>query len=106
MGKGPCFKCGGPHFVAECEEVVFAEELGTASDGRPPWCGECDKRTRLTGDPPGRCARCNPNDDLLAQYRLCRCGQTIRRWDPSPCGSHEPVGEPLAASPPAGRQGK
>lgn len=27
---------------------------------RPPWCGECDERTRLTGDPPRRCPACHP----------------------------------------------
>jgi hypothetical protein len=29
-------------------------------DPKPPWCGECDERTRLAGDPPGRCAACHP----------------------------------------------
>lgn len=27
---------------------------------RPPWCGECDETTRLTGDPPRRCPDCHP----------------------------------------------
>lgn len=27
---------------------------------RPPWCGECDERTRLTGEPPSRCPACHP----------------------------------------------
>jgi hypothetical protein len=27
---------------------------------RPPWCGQCDERTRLTGEPPGRCLACHP----------------------------------------------
>jgi hypothetical protein len=30
---------------------------------RPPWCGQCDQRTRMTGfdgDAPGPCPRCRP----------------------------------------------
>jgi hypothetical protein len=27
---------------------------------KPPWCGTCDEDTRLTGDPPARCANCHP----------------------------------------------
>ena len=27
---------------------------------KPPWCGVCDQATRLTGDPPRRCAACHP----------------------------------------------
>jgi hypothetical protein len=25
-----------------------------------PWCGRCDERTRLLGDPPARCPACHP----------------------------------------------
>lgn len=36
----------------------------TAGDphARPPWCGECDERTRIAGDPdaPRRCPECHP----------------------------------------------
>lgn len=27
---------------------------------KPPWCGGCDERTRLAGDPPYRCPICHP----------------------------------------------
>ena len=27
---------------------------------KPVWCGFCDERTRLYGDPPRRCAKCHP----------------------------------------------
>lgn len=27
---------------------------------RPPWCGGCDERTRLAGDPPYRGPVCHP----------------------------------------------
>jgi hypothetical protein len=27
---------------------------------RPRWCGGCDERTRLAGDPPYRCPVCHP----------------------------------------------
>ncbi len=30
------------------------------ADTKPPWCGFCDERTRLYGDPPHRCATCHP----------------------------------------------
>lgn len=33
---------------------------GAAAAPRPPWCSECDERTRLIGDPPGRCPECHP----------------------------------------------
>ena len=40
-----------------------SREIGeTPRPPKPPWCGECDKRTRLTGSPdrPARCIRCHP----------------------------------------------
>lgn len=95
MGKGPCFKCGGPHFAADCPEVVFAAELGT--DGRPPWCGQCDKRTRTLYDAEAdqvhRCPVCHPDKDLPPQFRVCSCGDVVYRWDRSECGNHQPVGK-------------
>ena len=37
-------------------------EIGEGKPTRPPWCGECEERTRMTGwdtDRPARCIRCN-----------------------------------------------
>lgn len=100
MAKGPCFECGKPgHFAANCPEVVFAEELGTAADSRPPWCGECDRRTRMRfhadADVMTRCPKCNPNFDLPAQFKICKCADVVYRWDKSECGSHEEVRKQL-----------
>ena len=41
----------------------------TATPQRPPWCGECDERTRLTehsGGKVARCPRCHPNAPIHA----------------------------------------
>lgn len=97
MAKGSCYQCGKPgHFAANCPEIVFAAELGTEDSGRPPWCGGCDKRTRLVFDPQAdnfrRCPVCHPEKDLPQQYRICRCGNAVYRWDRAECGSHQPVG--------------
>lgn len=97
MTQGKCFKCGEPgHFAAGCPEVKFAEELGTDASGKPPWCGQCDKRTRTLFDPGAdqvtRCPRCNPSRELPEQFRICGCGGVVYRWDRLECGSHQPVG--------------
>ena len=36
-----------------------ASPPGSPVHAKPPWCGQCDERTRLTGDPPRRCT-CHP----------------------------------------------
>jgi hypothetical protein len=44
------------------ERLAAGSPLGTAAP-RPPWCGECDERTRMLGvetDSPRRCPECNP----------------------------------------------
>lgn len=94
-----CFQCQKyGHLAKDCPEVVFAAELGTAGDGRPPWCGKCDQKTRLLGDinRPHRCPECHPEKDLPTQFRICKCGNAVYRWDRSECGSHQPIG-PQAA---------
>ena len=97
MTQGKCFNMRRARSLrsADCPEIKYAEELGTASDVKPPRCGQCDKRTRLlyATDQATRCTRCNPNEDLPAQFRYCRCGSAVYRWDRSECGQHETVGE-------------
>lgn len=54
-----CFECGtSGHIAADCPNAE-------ASDNRPPWCGICDRRTRLvTVDRElgtvRRCPSCHP----------------------------------------------
>lgn len=89
-----CFNCQKyGHLAKDCPEVVFAAELGT--DGRPPWCGQCDKRTRLLygAESARRCPECHPEKDLPPQFRICKCGNAVYRWDRSECGTHQEVGK-------------
>ena len=37
-----------------------ASPPGSPPPAKPPWCGQCDQRSRQTGDPPGRCPNCHP----------------------------------------------
>jgi hypothetical protein len=49
---------------------------------KPPWCGMCDKRTRLIERDgiPRRC-RCHPKTAPLAQFRTCTvCQDHIYEW--------------------------
>lgn len=69
--------------------------------GRPVWCGECDKRTRLVdhGSYMQRCHRCwawparkTRFHQLLPQHRLCGgCRNLVYAWDAEPCGKHRPL---------------
>lgn len=98
MAQRKCYNCGAPgHFASGCPEIVFSAELGTGGDGRPPWCGQCDKRTRLVFDPDAdtasRCPDCHPEKDLPAQFRICKCGDVIYKWDQTECGSHQAIGK-------------
>jgi hypothetical protein len=96
MNERKCYQCGKPgHFAASCPEVRFAAELGTEDSSRPPWCGECDKKTRLLGDidRPHRCPRCHPEKDLPPQFRVCGCGNVVYRWDRTECGQHQEIGK-------------
>ena len=84
-----CWDCGETgHVVADCPNAAFT---GTP-DGKPPWCGICDERTRLLdgGTPVTRCQTCHPDGrKQLKQNRKCpRCHVTVYEWDNGDCGSH------------------
>jgi len=62
-----------------------ANYLRRAGSDRPPWCGQCDERTRrredVDGANAGRCPACNPLAERLPrQNRPFGCGR-------SGCGS-------------------
>jgi hypothetical protein len=88
-----CYGCGEKgHIESECP---YAAEL--AADGKPPWCGICDRRSRLIGAPggqPARCTQCHPSRrKQLAQHRRCpTCHVVVYEWDNSECGHHEMPG--------------
>jgi hypothetical protein len=51
--------------ATEYQAPSSALASGGAGNGRPPWCGKCDERTRLLQDPvtfnpTGRCPDCHP----------------------------------------------
>lgn len=85
-----CGNCGttGQHITSECP---YTAELGHA--GKPPWCGNCDKATRLVdhGTHMARCAACHPLAwKPLAQHKRCGgCNSLIYTWDNRPCGQHQ-----------------
>ena len=37
-----------------------ASPPGSPVHAKPPWCEQCDERTRQIGDPPRRCPKCHP----------------------------------------------
>jgi hypothetical protein len=91
-----CYGCGeSGHIESECP---YAAEL--AADGKPPWCGICDHRTRLVqvsddGERiPKRCPECHPNRRKhLAQLHRCNaCKCLVYEWDNARCGHHEMPG--------------
>jgi hypothetical protein len=82
-----CYGCGDAgHFEADCPHK------GIDADGKPPWCGFCDERTRLIdhGESVSRCQQCHPNRRKQSrQHRKCPlCHMTVYEWDNAPCGSH------------------
>ena len=85
-----CGNCGttGQHITSECP---YTAELGHG--GKPPWCGNCDKATRLVdhGHSMARCAACHPLAwKPLAQHKRCGgCNSLIYTWDNRPCGQHQ-----------------
>lgn len=87
-----CENCGDAgHFASQCP---WQGELGTMT--RPPWCGECDKVTRLIdhGSYLQRCHRCHPRaHSRFPQHRVCGgCGQLVYAWDVLPCDKHQALG--------------
>jgi hypothetical protein len=93
-----CFGCQQfGHLERDCTNRNSAADTG---DDGPPWCGECDRRTRLHmvhrdgRDAVTRC-QCHPSG-LPAQFKRCgECKAVIYEWDRnSECGSHEPVSKP------------
>jgi hypothetical protein len=60
-------------FLGRMRRQLAADEPSTGRQAKPPWCGECDERTRLAELPDGRmtrCIRCHP--------------LSVRRPDPAP----------------------
>jgi Zinc knuckle len=83
-----CFECDDEgHIARDCPNRAI-----DAKDGKPPWCGVCDERTRLIGlDIVHRCQECHPlARKMLRQFRRCpRCRMLVCEWDTSPdCRHH------------------
>lgn len=97
-----CFECQEiGHIASDCPTKAYAAELG---DGKPPWCGQCDRETRLiyfirdSTEAARRCYTCHPKSQTLpAQFSRCKtCRSAIYVWDiRSECGKHRTVGEQL-----------
>jgi hypothetical protein len=97
-----CFECREyGHIAADCPAKLYAAEIG---DGKPPWCMQCDRETRLVyvvrhgAEAAHRCQACHPQGHMLpVTYKKCRgCGHAIYFWDVrSECGMHQPVGKQL-----------
>ena len=91
-----CGKCGTDgHVARDCE---WESEAG----GRPPWCVECERDTRLIdhGSYMQRCIQCwawpakgTKFHQLMPQHKPCGgCRTIIYEFDKSPCGKHIPLG--------------
>lgn len=97
-----CFECQEiGHIAADCPAKLYAAEIG---DGKPMWCGQCDRETRLVyfirngAEAARRCPSCHPQGHMLpVTYKKCRgCGHAIYFWDVrSECGKHQEVGKQI-----------
>lgn len=82
-----CHGCDGRgHLESECPDA------GIDASGKPPWCGQCDKKRRTLSTPAGpqRCHACHPlGRQALPQFRTCPgCDSLVYKWDRLPCESH------------------
>jgi hypothetical protein len=52
----------GPSLLQQMRRDLAALDRPPQQPPKPPWCGQCDPDTRLTGDPdhPARCLSCHP----------------------------------------------
>lgn len=97
-----CFECGDDgHMSRSCPNRDMIRREQAAADGKPIWCGECDRRTRLIitttdgHDVATRC-QCHPESHKLpAQFTRCHCGTVIYQWDTAGCDRHQPIGAHL-----------
>jgi zinc knuckle protein len=97
-----CFECQEiGHIAADCPAKLYASEMG---DGKPAWCGQCDRETRLVyfrrdgQEAARRCTACHPRSTVLpVTYSKCKdCKHAVYAWDVrSRCGQHQPVGTHL-----------
>lgn len=84
-----CFSCGNQgHLARDCP----ADDNETDKKRKPPWCGNCDRITRLIqlGAIVTRCQECHPLQGVpLPQHDRCPgCHMVIHSWDNHPCGQH------------------
>jgi hypothetical protein len=91
LGKITCFGCGDQgHLERDCPNS------GIDGNGKPPWCGICDERTRQidTGHGMARCQQCHPlrRKPLTSDRRCPACRQLIYEWDNAQCGNHSGPG--------------
>jgi hypothetical protein len=91
-----CTVCGDTgHYAAACP---VADDV---LDTRPPWCQQCDQRTRLVAldgrDALKKCPNCHPSAQKpVGQHRRCPiCRRSIYQWDTSDCESHQEIGKTL-----------
>jgi len=99
-----CYACGQPgHFKSQCSSPPAHTRSAGApvqTDSRPPWCGQCDERTRQAAlnaelTLMQRCPRCHPLAAAAPQHRVCpSCREITYAWEADlPCGKHRDARE-------------
>lgn len=95
-----CYECGDEgHMARSCPNLFAIRQDQERADGKPMWCGHCDRRTRLVliitadGEKVKRCD-CHPESHKLpVQFATCpRCRNVVYQWDTAPCEKHQAVG--------------